>query len=370
MSHTIRVAVTATNGGSGSATASHTGVVTAPAPPTPPSNTAPPSISGQTVQGQTLTADKGSWSGTAPISYAYQWQGCSPGCSNISGATGQTYTLQGSDVGDTVDVVVTASNSTSAIATSSQTVPVTASGGGGGGEGGTVPCALTHAAGADGTNSCWATHTGVQGATGFTEAQIKAGATGFTHVSGDVHITQPNTVIDHEWISGCVDVASAATNVTIKDSLITPNGDLCKGGDNVAAASLINNGNQTGGNGLLIEDTTVDGGNVVTSSGNGISVHDARLVRVNAFGISKNYVLPFNDTLTDSYSHDAAHTNTGDHNDPVFINSGSHVTVSTTTSSVRAAHTVRAAASQKRLPFRPTTDPTATSLWTARTWRV
>ena len=168
----------------------------------------------------------------------------------------------------------------------------------------------------------------MQGATGYTEAQIKANpaATGFVHEVGDVTAT-PGETIDHEWISGCVSIPAAATNVTIKDSLITPGGDQCAGGDNIAAHSAINNGNQTGGEGLTIEDTTVDGQNIYTASGNGISVHDAKLLRVNAFGISKNYVLPFNDMLTDSYSHDAAVTNTGDHNDPVFINSGSHVTV-------------------------------------------
>ena len=52
---------------------------------TAPSNTSPPVVSGVAQQGQTLTASTGTWSGTAPISYAYRWQRCSPGCLDIAG---------------------------------------------------------------------------------------------------------------------------------------------------------------------------------------------------------------------------------------------------------------------------------------------
>ena len=68
-----------------------------------------PTITGTAQQGQTLTTTNGSWSGS-PTSYGYQWQHCSSGCSNITGATGSTYMLQASDVGYTIDVVVTATN--------------------------------------------------------------------------------------------------------------------------------------------------------------------------------------------------------------------------------------------------------------------
>ncbi len=82
-----------------------------PPVPNPPQNTVAPTIGGTTKQGSTLTAATGTWT-NSPTSYAYQWQDCTSGtCGNIGGATSSTYVLRSSDVGDAVDVVVTASNS-------------------------------------------------------------------------------------------------------------------------------------------------------------------------------------------------------------------------------------------------------------------
>jgi hypothetical protein len=130
---TVDVVVTATNaGGSASATSAQTQTVTPAPPPPPPSNTAAPVISGTAQQGQTLSTSNGSWT-NSPTSYAYQWQDCASGsCTNISGATSSTYNLQASDVGDTIDVVVKASNAGgSGSATSAQTQTVTAASSGG-----------------------------------------------------------------------------------------------------------------------------------------------------------------------------------------------------------------------------------------------
>ena len=116
VAHTIVVAVTASNasltgGGTATASTAPTGVVQA----VPPSNAAAPAITGTATQGQTLTASTGTWSGSSPIAYSYQWQDCNnsgTSCSNISGATASTYTLGSSDIGDTIVVAVTASNAT------------------------------------------------------------------------------------------------------------------------------------------------------------------------------------------------------------------------------------------------------------------
>jgi hypothetical protein len=77
-----------------------------------PSNATLPSISGTLGIGLTLTADHGTWNNNDnTISYGYQWQRCSGGtCSNISAATAVTYVPTVSDVGSSLQVVVTATN--------------------------------------------------------------------------------------------------------------------------------------------------------------------------------------------------------------------------------------------------------------------
>jgi hypothetical protein len=107
----VLVNVTATNSaGSGSAQAS-TEVVQARA--IGPQNNAPPAISGTPTEGQALTAANGTWTGTQPITFGYQWLRCDRnggGCANIGGATGRTYRLTSADVDKTVRVRVTARN--------------------------------------------------------------------------------------------------------------------------------------------------------------------------------------------------------------------------------------------------------------------
>ena len=96
-----------------------------PAPPQAPSAGTPgPSISGNAVEGSTLTANNGSWNGN-PTSYSYDWESCNPGC--LSVGTASTYKLQHSDVNATITVTVTALNSLGqASATSDPVGPVAA----------------------------------------------------------------------------------------------------------------------------------------------------------------------------------------------------------------------------------------------------
>jgi hypothetical protein len=94
-----------------------------------PTNSAVPTISGTTQEGSTLTASSGSWGGTTPITYSYQWRRCDrsgAGCSSISGANTSTYQLRAADVNHTIRVRVTAKNSDgSAQATSDNTATIT-----------------------------------------------------------------------------------------------------------------------------------------------------------------------------------------------------------------------------------------------------
>jgi hypothetical protein len=73
----------------------------------PPSNTVAPLLSGTPTVGQTLSCSTGTWLGTLPITYTYQWR---RGVSNILGATSSTYTLVQADASFAVTCIVTATN--------------------------------------------------------------------------------------------------------------------------------------------------------------------------------------------------------------------------------------------------------------------
>ncbi len=85
-------------------------------PPQPalPTNTAPPFVDGVAKIGATLTLTRGAWSGTPPPTLVDQWQRCDEtggSCVDIPGATGLTYVLVAADVGSTIRVNETATNS-------------------------------------------------------------------------------------------------------------------------------------------------------------------------------------------------------------------------------------------------------------------
>jgi hypothetical protein len=95
-----------------------------------PANSSLPSISGTVAVGSALTANPGTWNGSTPLSFQYQWQICGStgsSCHDISGATTANYTPQSSDQGNTLKVNVIASNSDgSSSATSAATTTVAA----------------------------------------------------------------------------------------------------------------------------------------------------------------------------------------------------------------------------------------------------
>jgi hypothetical protein len=122
---TVRVVVTATNAaGATSSVSAPIAVVAAP-----PVNTAPPALPGPATQGQPLQADAGNWTGTGPVTHTYQWQRCDSAgnnCQDVAGATGSSYTPGAEDVGGTVRVVVTSTNSVGSSVSASAPVTVAA----------------------------------------------------------------------------------------------------------------------------------------------------------------------------------------------------------------------------------------------------
>jgi hypothetical protein len=74
-------------------------------------NTAPPAISGSTIEGQALSTDNGGWDGTT-LGFDYQWLDCDSNGQNCTntGDDDPNYTLSADDLGKTIRVIVTAGN--------------------------------------------------------------------------------------------------------------------------------------------------------------------------------------------------------------------------------------------------------------------
>jgi len=76
-----------------------------------PTPTSLPVVTGDVIVGHTLTASNGTWSSEGVLSYYYQWQRCNPlnfECSVIAGATTSSYTPTAADLGETLEIWVTA----------------------------------------------------------------------------------------------------------------------------------------------------------------------------------------------------------------------------------------------------------------------
>jgi sugar lactone lactonase YvrE len=91
--------------------------------PAAPASTWLPQLSTETPeQGIALTATIGEWAAEPSVSYGYKWQDCNgsgESCTNITGVTSSNYTPVAGDVGHTLRVVVTATNSGGSTAASS-----------------------------------------------------------------------------------------------------------------------------------------------------------------------------------------------------------------------------------------------------------
>ena len=80
---------------------------------TAPVNSAPPTITGSAIEGQTLTVSVGTWTGSTPMNRSYRWRRCDAtgaGCVDIAGASATSYVLVATDVGHTIKVGETVTN--------------------------------------------------------------------------------------------------------------------------------------------------------------------------------------------------------------------------------------------------------------------
>ena len=189
-----------------------------------PVNTAQPTVSGTTQQGQTLTATTGTWTGYPAPTLTYQWQDCNTSgqnCTNITGATTNTYTLASGDVGNTVRVLASATNTFGAAAAPSAVTATVAD-----------PSAITVAPAISGVTqqgqALSATHgTWSNSPTGYTyqwqdcnslggSCVNVAGATGSGYNLGVTDVAQTvRVVVTASTSGGSVSAASAATGLVV-----------------------------------------------------------------------------------------------------------------------------------------------------------
>jgi hypothetical protein len=109
-----KLMLAAAAGAAAMAVASAVGIAGASTAANPPTVQSLPAVTGVAAVGQTLTAAHGTWGGTQPLTFAYQWRRCGRGgssCLNIVGATKQTYVLVAADRSHRMRVRVTATNS-------------------------------------------------------------------------------------------------------------------------------------------------------------------------------------------------------------------------------------------------------------------
>lgn len=122
--HTLTFKVDGVNGYGATVAISLPFVIPPPISPTLPVNTVAPSITAATV-GISTVCIIGSWTGTAPITYTFQWY---IDGSSVSDQTSTVYTPVSGDAGKSIYCIVTAHNSAGAISAQSNTQTVANSG--------------------------------------------------------------------------------------------------------------------------------------------------------------------------------------------------------------------------------------------------
>jgi hypothetical protein len=88
-------------------------------PPSAPVNTVAPAITGIAEEGETVLCSTGTWTGTLPITYTYQWY---RGIVAIPGETSDSYIIINADVFENIGCIVTATNIIGSTSANSNTI--------------------------------------------------------------------------------------------------------------------------------------------------------------------------------------------------------------------------------------------------------
>ncbi|MCW2959889.1 MAG: hypothetical protein JWM90_276, partial [Thermoleophilia bacterium] len=231
--NTLRVQEQATNSFGSTPLAASS--VTSAVAPVVPANGSLPTVTGTKVDGATLTATSGTWTGTPTITHAYQWRRCnSSGAACVDvGTNATTYLLTAADVASTIRVAVTATNAAgpSLAATSAATTLVAAA----------PPVASTPLPAVTGTsarNEVLSTTSGTfTGTAPFTHTYqwqrcnaaggacvsiAGATASSYTLVLADVTKTIRAQVTAHSTLIVASAVATSAASAVIADVVIPP----------------------------------------------------------------------------------------------------------------------------------------------------
>lgn len=198
-----------------------------------PISTGAPTLTGAAQEGQTLTTSNGSWT-NAPTSYTYAWSQCDASggsCSAITGATSAAYEAVTADVGKTLRVTVTATNTDgSTKATSAPSAVVS---------GATAPT-NTAAPGISGSLAVGSTLTASKGTwngapTGFAFAWSRCDANGddcaqIDGATGDTYALEPTDTARTLRVSITATNADGSTQFTSAPTAVVPGTGGCPPG--------------------------------------------------------------------------------------------------------------------------------------------
>jgi hypothetical protein len=247
--HTLKVSVVDAAGNTSTVYSGHVTTHNAPEDSSAPTIIAP----AQVTSGATLTAQPGGWSaptGAGAITYSYQWEACDSqgqSCQAIIGATSSSYTLSAANVGQTVRVQVTATDSDGYTPAVSRTSPVVSS------PAGSLGAPNGPGTGSPATNGA----NGAPGAAGANGSNGAGGGGGLAGASGLLGV--PNGVIATSSASVRLSLPHVLTRTYARRALVLPGVLQDAQGRPISGATLDVLAQATGGAQRLVSRATTAG---------------------------------------------------------------------------------------------------------------